>query len=103
MVIGTRQSIDAEDFAQIAETYRRELHVYCYRLVGSLSEAEDMVQETYLRAWQGLPRFEGRAALRSWLYRIATNACLNLLAGRARRRLPETAALLRAPSKRDAA
>ena len=70
------------------EQYRRELTGYCYRMLGSPFEAEDAVQETMLRAWRGLDRFEGRAALKSWLYRIATNVCLDTLAGKERRILP---------------
>ena len=70
------------------EQHRRELTGYCYRMLGSPFEAEDAVQETMLRAWRGLARFEGRAALRSWLYRIATNVCLDALNGRARRATP---------------
>jgi RNA polymerase sigma-70 factor, ECF subfamily len=73
---------------QQLEQHRRELTGYCYRMLGSPFEAEDAVQETMLRAWRGLERFEGRAALRSWLYRIATNVCLDALDGRARRARP---------------
>jgi RNA polymerase sigma-70 factor (ECF subfamily) len=74
-------------FRETADALRRELQVHCYRILGSVQDAEDMVQETLLAAWRGLDEFEGRSSIRSWLYRIATNRCLNALRER-RRRLP---------------
>ena len=70
------------------ETHRRELTGYCYRMLGSGFEAEDAVQETMIRAWRGLESFEGRSSLRSWLYRIATNVCVDMLRGQQRRARP---------------
>jgi RNA polymerase sigma-70 factor (TIGR02960 family) len=96
-VSGRQHSIDVEPllrraragdeaaFGQLADAYRRELQVHCYRILGSVQDAEDLVQETLLAAWRGLDGFEGRASLRSWLYRIATNRCLNALRERGRR------------------
>ncbi|MGH3037975.1 MAG: sigma-70 family RNA polymerase sigma factor [Gaiellaceae bacterium] len=78
----------AADLERRFEEHRVELTAYSYRMLGSAFEAEDAVQETFIRAWRGYERFEGRAQLRSWLYRIATNVCLDLLAGRSRRARP---------------
>jgi RNA polymerase sigma-70 factor (ECF subfamily) len=76
---------DEEAFRALTDPHRRELQIHCYRILGSLQDAEDMVQETLLSAWRGLDRFEGRASLRSWLYTIATNRCLNALRDSGRR------------------
>jgi RNA polymerase sigma-70 factor (TIGR02960 family) len=76
---------DDEAFRQLTDAHRRELQVHCYRILGSMQDAEDMVQETLLAAWRSLEGFEGRASVRAWLYRIATNRCLNALRARSRR------------------
>src|SRR3981081_4780166 len=75
-------------FQRLTDRYHRELLVHCYRMLGSFHDAEDVLQETLLRAWRGLESFQGRSALRPWLYRIATNACLDAIASRRRRALP---------------
>jgi RNA polymerase sigma-70 factor (TIGR02960 family) len=72
-------------FRELTDPFRRELQLHCYRILGSLQDAEDMLQETLLAAWRGLDEFQGRASLRPWLYRIATNRCLNLLRSKTRR------------------
>jgi RNA polymerase sigma-70 factor (TIGR02960 family) len=82
------QSGDEVAFQELTESLRGELQVHCYRIVGSVQDAEDLVQETLVAAWRGLESFEGRASLRSWLYRIATNRCLNHVRDRGRR-LPD--------------
>jgi RNA polymerase sigma-70 factor (TIGR02960 family) len=76
---------DGDAFRELTEPYRRELHVHCYRMLGSFQDAEDALQDTLLAAWQGFGGFEGRASLRTWLYRIATNRCLNALRSASRR------------------
>ena len=76
---------DGDAFEALTQPYRRELHVHCYRMLGSFQDAEDTLQDTLLSAWQGLGGFEERASLRTWLYRIATNRCLNALRSASRR------------------
>jgi RNA polymerase sigma-70 factor (ECF subfamily) len=78
---------DSQRFSELTEPYRRELQVHCYRILGSLHEAEDMVQEAMLKAWKRLDTYEGRASFRSWLYKIATNSCLDFLDQKKSRRL----------------
>jgi RNA polymerase sigma-70 factor, ECF subfamily len=79
---------DEDAFRRIVEQHRPALHAHCYRMLGSLHDAEDMLQETFLRAWRSLPGFRGRSSLSTWLYRIATNACLDAIARRPKRVLP---------------
>jgi RNA polymerase sigma-70 factor, ECF subfamily len=83
---------DEPAFTALVEPYRRQLQVHCYRMLGSVDDSEDLVQETLLRAWRGRAHFEGRSLLRTWLYRIATNACLNALARAPRRVMPQDVA-----------
>jgi RNA polymerase sigma-70 factor (ECF subfamily) len=87
LVEAARQG-DDDAFGQLAGPYRGELSAHCYRMLGSAADAEDALQETLLRAWRGLPRFEGRSSVRSWLYKIATNVCLRAIERRPRRVLP---------------
>lgn len=82
------QAESDEDFTRTAEGFRRELFAHCYRMSGSVHDAEDLVQETYLRAWRAHEKFEGRSSVRTWLHSIATNVCLTNLQGRKRRPLP---------------
>src|ERR1700761_6254955 len=79
---------DEDAFAGLIAPYRGELHAHCYRMLGSVHDAEDAMQDTLLRAWRALRRFEGRSSLRSWLYTIATNTCLDLIGKRPQRTLP---------------
>ncbi len=83
-------TIDEQAFSTLTEPYRRELYVHCYRMMGSVQDAEDMVQEAFLRAWRRRDSYEGRASLRAWLYKIATNVCLDALDKRTRRVVPFT-------------
>jgi RNA polymerase sigma-70 factor (ECF subfamily) len=96
----TTSPVREDAFRQVVEDHRTELHAHCYRMLGSLHDAEDALQETLLRAWRGLPDFAGRSSLRTWLYRIATNACMDVLAVRGRRVLPVDLGPASAPSLR---
>lgn len=84
-LLARAQDGDGEAFRELIEPYQRELHVHCYRMLGSVQDAEDLLQETLVAAWRGVDEFEGRSSLRTWLYRIATNRCLNALRSDARR------------------
>ena len=76
-LISRARAGDSDAFRELTEPHRRELLVHCYRMLGSLQDAEDALQDTLLAAWQGLAGYEGHASIRTWLYRIATNRCLN--------------------------
>jgi RNA polymerase sigma-70 factor (ECF subfamily) len=84
-LITRAQAGDGDAFRQLTEPHRRELHVHCYRVLGSIQDAEDALQDTLLSAWQGIAAYEGRASIRTWLYRIATNRCLDALRSASRR------------------
>ena len=90
---------DPQIFSSLTEPYRRELQLHCYRMLGSVEDAEDLVQETFLRAWKRRATYQGRATLRAWLYKIATNACLDALKGRSRRSLPFAVSLENDPTQ----
>ncbi|PXY19739.1 RNA polymerase subunit sigma-70 [Prauserella muralis] len=87
--LGRARAGDHDAFRELVEPYRQELRLHCYRLLGSLADAEDLLQDVLLAAWRGLDRFEGRSSVRTWLYRIATNRCLNALRDAGRRKPPE--------------
>src|SRR5262244_1224605 len=86
------QDGDGEAFRELVAPYQRELHVHCYRMLGSVQDAEDALQDTLLSAWRGLAGFEGRASVRTWLYRVATSRCLDALRSAARRNAVDTPA-----------
>ena len=86
-LLARAQAGDGEAFGQLVDPYRRELQVHCYRILGSVQDAEDALQDTLLSAWQGLAGFEGRASVRTWLYHVATSRCLDALRSASRRPL----------------
>jgi RNA polymerase sigma-70 factor, ECF subfamily len=87
-LLAAARTNDETAFQRLIEPYRGELHAHCYRMLASIHDADDALQDAFLRAWRALPRFEGRSSLRSWLYKIATNTCLDLIAKRPKRVLP---------------
>jgi RNA polymerase sigma-70 factor (TIGR02960 family) len=96
-VLDRARAGDEQAFRELAEPFRGELRLHCYRILGSLTDAEDLVQETMVAAWKGIGGFEGRASIRTWLYRIATNRCLNAKRDAARRRIAQPTAPFRVP------
>lgn len=103
-VLDRARAGDEQAFGELTEPYARELRVHCYRLLGSLTDAEDVLQETWVAAWRGLGGFAGRSSLRTWLYRVATNRCLNARCNAQRRLTPEPVPPFAAPepTRRDA-
>jgi RNA polymerase sigma-70 factor (ECF subfamily) len=98
-LLAAARSNDETAFQRLVEPHRGELHAHCYRMLASIHDADDALQDAYLRAWRALPRFEGRSSLRSWLYKIATNTCLDLIAKRPKRVLPIDQAAAADPTK----
>src|SRR4029450_10533532 len=88
MLLAAAREGDEGAFTRLVEPHRRELHQHCYRMLGSVHDADDVVQEAVLRAWQSIARFDGRQSVRPWLYKVATNRCLTAIASRKRRELP---------------
>src|SRR6201996_9199404 len=88
MTVRPADHLSDREFAEVVDPYRRELHAHCYRMLGSVYDADDALQETLLRAWRGMAGFQGRSSLRSWLYTIATNTCLTQIGRRPKRVLP---------------
>src|SRR5687768_13963234 len=91
-ILAAARAGDHTAFTALSERHRAPLRVHCYRMLGSFDDAEDMVQETLLRAWRARESFEGRSLFRTWLYKIATNACLNVLERTPKRLLPQDVA-----------
>src|SRR4051812_1468173 len=87
LLVAAARGGDENAYRDLVEPYRRELHAHCYRMLGSVHDAEDALQDALLRAWRGLGRFEGRSSVRAWLYRIATNTCLDTIGTRPKRLL----------------
>ena len=101
MVSSAAFANDEAAYRALVEPHRRELHAHCYRMLGSVQDAEDALQDALLRAWRALDRFEGRSSAKSWLYKIATNTCLDVLARRGKRVLPIDLDADDAPADRD--
>ena len=99
-LLDAAQEGDEDAFRRLVEPHRRELHAHCYRMLGSVHDADDALQDALLRAWRGLPRFDGRSPARPWLYKIATNTSLDTIARRSKRALPLEQLSVRRPARR---